>query len=94
MIDFINPTRFSLCLNSVTGSKFQVPGGLGTGDWVRCSRRSEFGDRTPDSRVESPEVQSPSTPSKNETNQIKINQNEIKIKVKDSRQTDRQTDRK
>ena len=87
MIDFINPTRFSLCLNSVTGSKF-----LGAGDWgvgsmleeIRA-QRSEFGDRTPDSRVESPEVQSPSTPSKNETNQIKINQNEIKIKVKDSR---------
>ena len=59
MIDFINPTRFSLCLNSVTGSKFLGSGGWGVGSMLEEIRaqRSEFGDRTPDSRVESPEVQ-------------------------------------
>ena len=61
------------------GHRFQVPGewGLGSRFDARGDQSSEIGLQIPESR--SSEVQSPSTPSKNETNQIKINKNEIKI---------------
>ena len=81
MIDFINPTRFSLCLNSVTGSRF-----LGSGGWVRCSRRIEIRDQSSEIGLQIPEssIQKFRVLVHHlKTKRNKTNQNEIKIKVKD-----------
>ena len=69
------------------GHRFQVPGewGLGSRFDARGDQSSEFGLQIPESSIQKFRVLVHHL----KTKQIKTNQNEIKIKVKDSRQTDR-----